>query len=408
MKGLVYFAIVLVANMEFAQAQNESVCAINDYQSLLSCAVKKSSDIKLSEQRIKSTGSLQEAAAQWENPELDLQSVSKGSEVSEKSATLFLNIPIGGKRAARQDEARAEHKKSVIQNQFDIQSTRLSLSLSFYRLAHLQKEIKIEQESVDTFSKIVKQFQDRKALSPEQDVSLSVFKMALADHQFNLVKLKSESEKIFQDLQASVELEKTVILKYLPKTKTHWTKLDGKSEIHSSPQIQAAQAEVELSQSQNEKAKADAWPDLKIGPTFIENKSGNETEKLAGLSLSMPLPVFSVNGGQKEYTKQRMVESQMSLELTKKKLTAVRTQLSEKYNNTVSVLKSAIDSKAVSEKHERIEHQFFKGVVPSSLIIEAHRQLYDLESRRNEAELEALEALGQVLIIDNKFNEVVL
>jgi hypothetical protein len=46
--------------------------------------------------------------------------------------------------------------------------------------------------------------------------------------------------------------------------------------------------------------------------------------------------------------------------------------------------------------------------VPSSLIIEAHRQLYDLESKRNESERIAVESLGQILIIDNKFSEVIL
>jgi len=408
MKGLVYIAIALIAVSENARAQNESTCAINDYQTLLTCAEKKSSDIKLSEQRIKSSSKLEDAAGQWDNPEIDLESVSKGSEITEKSATLYLNIPIGGKRSARKNEARAEHQKSLIENQFAIQSTRLTLSLSLYRLAHLQKEIRIEQESVDTFSKIIRQYQGRKALSPEQDVSLSVFKMALSDHQFNLVKLKSESEKILKELEASTDLDKQTILKYLPKPKTQWLKVSDQSEVAEAPQIKAAQAEVEISRSQNDKAKADAWPDLKVGPTVIENKVGNETEKLTGLSLSMPLPVFSLNGGQKDYTKQRIIESEMSLDLTKRKMKAMRSQLTEKYNNTVGALKSAIDLKTISEKHERIENQFFKGVVPSSLIIEAHRQLYDLESRRNEAEMEALDALGQILIIDNKFNEVIL
>lgn len=408
MKGLVYIAILIVAIIEPSQAQSEIACDINDYQSLVKCAEKRSSDIKISEQRINSSSKLEEAARQWDNPELELEALRKDSDSSEKTATLMFNIPIGGKRSAKISEAQAEHKKSLADNQLQIQSTKLSLALSFYRLSHLVKETKIEQESVDTFTKIVRQYQGRKALSPEQDVSLSVFKMALSDHQFNLVKLKSESEKILRELQATTKIERSLILKNLPKSKTTWVKLDTHQDVSDAPQIKAAQAEVEVARSLSQKAKSEAWPDLKIGPTISETKVGNETEKMTGVSLSIPLPVFSVNGGQKEYSKQRLIESEMTLESSKEKLSGFKVQLQEKYVSTVQVLKTSIDSRTVSEKHEKIEQQFFKGIVPSSLIIEAHRQLFDLESRRNEAELEAIEALGQLLIIDNKFNEVIL
>jgi len=408
MKGLMGVATLVAISFNFAQAQIENVCSINDYKSLVACAEKKSAEIKLSEQKITSTSKLEDAARQWDNPDLDLESVSKDSDVSEKSATLLFKVPLGGKRSARIDEAKAEHRKSVIENQLQIQSSRLALTLAFYRLSHLTKEIKIEQESVDTFNKIVKQYQGRKALSPDQDVSLEVFKMALSDHQFNLNKLRSESEKIILELKAVTGIDKDVILKHLPPAKSNWQKVESEENVLNSPQVQVAQAEVELSKSQNDRAKADTWPDLKIGPTIQESKSGNETEKLAGVSLSMPLPILSFNGGNRDYTKEKMRESQMSLELTKQKLNAYRKQLTEKYNSTVLILKSVIDSKTIASKHVKIEQQFFKGVVNSSLIIEAHRQLFDLESRRNEAELEALESLGQLLIIDNKFNEVVL
>lgn len=408
MMGLVRIATLVVISVNVAQAQSETSCNINDYKSLVTCAEKKSAEIKLSEQKITSTSKLEDASRQWDNPELELESVSKGSDISEKSATLLFSIPLGGKRSARIDEARAEHRKSLVENQFQVQSSKLSLSLAFYRLSHLSKEIKIAQESVDTFNKIVKQYQSRKALSPEQDVSLEVFKMALSDHQFNLNKLRSESEKIILDLNAITGIEKDVILKHLPTAKSNWIKVGNTESIFNSPQVQLAQAEVELSKSQSERAKADAWPELKIGPTLKETKTEGESEKLAGVSLSMPLPVLSINGGNKDYAREKVRESELSLELSKQKQAAVRKQLIEKYNSTVSILKSVIDSKSIASKHAKIEQQFFKGVVQSSLIIEAHRQLFDLESRRNEAELEALDSLGQLLIIDNKFNEVIL
>ncbi len=383
-------------------------CFISSYTDLVKCAEQSSADVQISNQKIKSAENLEGAASQWVNPEIDIESISKDSETTEQAATLYFNISLGGKRSAKISEAKAEYEKALIGGQFDVQNFRLSLMLSLHRVSHLQNEIKIEEESVATFSKIIRQFQSKAALSPEQDVSLSVFKMAIADHQFSLVKLKSEFEKMFDEISVNTGLSKEIILKNLPKSKSDWPKIESNENVISSPQLKIAQSELNISKSLKSQANAESWPELKIGPTIQKSKAAGESETLTGVSLSMPLPVFSWNGGVREYSKQRLIEAEMNYELTKKKMVSVRRQLVNKYINLTTILSSTINSKSISEKHEKIERQFFKGIVPSSLIIEAHRQLFDLESKRNESELEALESFGQILILDNKFSEVIL
>lgn len=317
-------------------------------------------------------------------------------------------MSLGGKRSARITQARAEYDKAALSIELEKQSERLGLMLSYYRLSHLRAEIILEEESVATFSKVIKQYQGRSALSPEQDVSFSVFKMALADHQLNLVNIRSTFENLIADVMLSTGLDRDTILKNLPNNRTKWPTVEQSTDTLNAPQVKLAQSEVSLSKSQKSIANADSWPELKIGPTIQRNKQGNETENLAGVSLSMPLPVFSWNGGERELARQKVIESEMSLEYEKNKISALRGQLVNRYRSTTEMLKNTLSSKAVSDKHEKIEKQFFKGTVPSSLIIEAHRQLFDLESKRNESERIAIESLGQILIIDNKFSEVIL
>ncbi|AZZ37302.1 hypothetical protein CIK05_11050 [Bdellovibrio sp. qaytius] len=383
-------------------------CSIKNYVDLVKCAQGQSADIRMTYQKEKIAGHLEDVAKQWVNPELNLESVSKNSDTIEQSATLYFNVSLGGKRSAKISEARAEYEKSVATGQFDIQNFRLSLMLALHKINHLQTEIKIEEESVATFSKIIKQYQGRAALSPEQDVSLSVFKMALADHQLSLVQLKAEFEKLSEEITVTTGLPKNIVLKNLPKLNNEWPEIESAEEATDSPQLRIAQSELNISKSLKSQAEAESWPDLKIGPKIQVNKAAGESETLTGVSLSMPLPVFSVNGGGREYSKQRLVEAQMSYDLIKSKTVSFRKQLVNKYTNLTTTLNSTLNSKSISEKHEKIEQQFFKGIVPSSLIIEAHRQLFDLESKRNESELQALDSLGQILILDNKFSEVIL
>lgn len=401
----------LTTHQAYSSDKTSSVqdsCSPSNYATLVKCAEKSSADIQISNQKIKSSEKLEDAARQWVNPEIEIESISKDSDTSEQAATLFFNISLGGKRSAEISEAVAERERSRIGSQFEIQNFRLSLMLALYRISHLQSEVKIEDESVATFTKIINQFQSKAALSPEQDVSLSVFKMALADHQLSLVKLKSEFDKLTEEISINTGFSKELILKSLPKSKNNWPKIENNDDPVDSPQLKIAQSELNISKSLKSQANADSWPELKVGPTIQKSKADGESETLTGFSLSMPLPVFSWNGGVREYSSQRLIEAEMNYEFTKKKTVSMRKQLVNKYLNLTSALTSTINSKSVSEKHEKIERQFFRGIVPSSLIIEAHRQLYDLESKRNESELEALESFGQILILDNKFSEVTL
>lgn len=386
----------------------QSDCVVSSYTDLVKCSELKSKNLQITSQKQKAAEQLESAASQWVNPEIDVESVSKNSDISEQSATIYFNLSLGGKRSSQISQARAEYDKASVLNELERQSERLSLMLSYYRLSHLKSEIKIEEESVTTFSKVIKQYQGRSALSPEQDVSLSVFKMALADHQLNLVKIKSDFENLLGEVMTTTGFDKEIILKNLPKSKSDWVKVEQNSDTLQSPQVKLAQHEVSLAKTQKSIANAESWPELKIGPTLQRNKQGSETENLAGFSLSMPLPVFSWNGGGRELARQKVIESEMSFDLEKSKISTMRKQLVNKYINTTEILKNTLSIKVVSEKHEQIERQFFRGTVPSSLIIEAHRQLYDLESKRNESERIAIESLGQILIIDNKFSEVIL
>ncbi|MCC7406052.1 MAG: TolC family protein [Bdellovibrionales bacterium] len=383
-------------------------CQPKGYEELVKCAVSQSSEIQISEQQLKAANNLEGIASQWRNPELEAESVQKGSDKSETTAALLFDIRLGGKRGAAIQEAQGEFQKAKAGRDLNSSQAKLELILKFYRLNHLKHEIKIEEESVSTFSKIIGQYRGKAALSPEQEVSLSVFRMATSDHQLNLVKLRNEQEQLLQELSASTNISRETIQKNLPDHKVNWPEVSTQSKVESSPHMRFAEGELIAAKGQKEKADADAWPDLKVGPAVKIQKDGGSSENYFGLSLSMPLPIFSLNGSGRAYGAQKLVEAEMSRSLTGRKIIGMREQLVKKYQATVSTLKASITDKSAEEKHERVERHFFRGLVPSSLVIEAHRQLIELEEKRNESERDALEALGSILIIDNQFSEVIL
>lgn len=401
--------LFFLPHLSTAESVIESVCQPASYTEFVRCAENSAADIKISNQRFKAALKLEDTAKQWVNPELDADTLQKSSGQSETNMALLFTFRLGGKRTALIKEAKSEIQKAQAGRDLDFYQARLEIMLSLYRLSHLKNEVQLEEESVSTFSKIVDQFKKRSARSPEQDVSLTVFKMAQADHQLRLTKLKVEENRLYESLTAATGIAKASILKILPPRKQNWPEVPQANPIESSPQMEKASAELKIAQSLREKAESEAWPDIKMGPAIrtIKEKDG-AGDTFVGLSLSMPIPVFTQNGGNRAYYSQKMIEAGFVLEQSKRKLKTLRSQLANQYSETIQTLKDSISSKTLDEKHERLEKQFFKGLVSSSLVIEAHRQLFELEERRNASELEALEAYGQLLILDGRFNEVIL
>lgn len=403
-----FYSMFYVLFCSLMVGATEKECRPTNYAELVQCLETFSTEIRISEQSIKAESHLAEMASQWINPELDAESVGQGSEKAESSATLFFTIRLGGRKSARVEEANQLIFKADLSHQLIVQRARLQFMISLYRLSHLKNEIQIEQESIRTFSKIVYQYQRRASLSPEQDVSSTVFKMALSDHQFRLVKLQTGEDRLFQDLSDATGLARSVFANNLPPAKTTWPQLNEEAVVKDSIEVRLAAADLELAKVRSEIVKTSVWPDLKVGPSLKEVRENGSRSTLYGVALSMALPVFNAGGADRSYGSEKVIESTLQYDLAKIKILSNRNILVRKYERTRDQLKNSISLKYVMEKHERLERQFLKGLVPSSLVIEAHRQLFDFAEQRNNAEVEAIHALGQVLIYDEKLAGVVL
>lgn len=401
--------LVLLTQSLVANAKEANTCQPTSYEELVKCADSGSLESQIIKQKLEAASELENAASQFVNPDLDAETLRKDGNKSETSVSLLFNFSIGGKRSALKAEARAEKDKVAAEADLNKASFRLEFMKQLYRLSQLRSEIKIEEESISTFNKIVGQFARRAALTPEQEVSVSVFKMANSDHQLSLTELKNLEQEILSDLVRISNLSPEQILKNLPTKKTAWPKFETSvNSLKQSPHLRFVEAELQLAKSQKEKAVAESFPDLKIGPVIKNQKDGSLSENFVGIGLSVPLPIFTLNGSARAYQSKKVLGAELAFQNEQKKLEALRSRLISKYNNLVTSLKSSPDQKVSEDRHAKIERLFFGGLVSGSLVIEAHRQIFDLEQKRNKAELEAIEAIGQLYIIDNAFDGVVL
>jgi hypothetical protein len=129
------------------------------------------------------------------------------------------------------------------------------------------------------------------------------------------------------------------------------------------------------------------------------------SDQLVGFNVSLPIPLFNANGAGRAAASAgvQAAESRRQFGLREQELQ--KEELLKVYEQSVKFLSTSLSHDEIERRHEDAEKLFMKGVVPSALVIEAHRTSYELERTRHERELKALEALLGLYAIEGTILE---
>jgi cobalt-zinc-cadmium efflux system outer membrane protein len=379
-------------------------------QDLLQCARENHPDILKLKLGQSQTERLEAASAQRPNPELQVQSGFINITDNEGLATqasLLHTWELGGKRNSRIQRARAELSEtnaSMRSLQEEI-STRILLQL--HRLRQVEEELLILNETAETFGKQVSLLKRRPSLTPDQDVSYSIFTLAKEDIELKAGGLEAEKKNLIQSLQIAIRSTADYSKSWLPSEDLKWPDLPATPKVSEiAGRAQQAQAALNIAKADLETARSESWPDLKLGP-FIETESSARIRTSSvGLAFSAPLPFFHFNGGGREFAQTGLTRAEESSKITHSVLTQERELERTRYEILVSRLKNSRWHQEYERRHRRIESLFQRGVLSAPMIIEAHRQIIEVQKTSHDLELRALSALAQILILDGKLPEI--
>lgn len=408
-----FAAFTLIALSCSSQAYAQPLCpegAASSYKAILACAESRSPEIQNAELDLRRAESQVSAAGQWQNPEFSAEAFQREEGgVKQGETDISLGIPIEiGKISSR--KAVAQGGVGVAQAKL-IEAkakARIETLLKLHRLRQVLHEKSIIEEAIQTFSKLVKQYASRPSLSPEQQVSSSVYR--LSNSEYELKKSENNEEILSLDsyFRNTTGLSVDQIKKVLPESPKNWPKVPDSAGVKDSPAIRALKAERDSANADLSLANSDAWPTLTIGPSLKIENNGNRSDKYWGLNVGFPLPIFSLNGGQRATATAGLQLSETKLELGLRGQTLKRAELTQVYEQSVKTLSESISHQEIEKRHGDAEKLFSRGIIPSALVIEAHRTSYELERNRHERELKALEALLGIYTMDGNILEVSL
>lgn len=373
---------------------------------LVRCAQENHPDVLRAKLTAEPAHKLPDVGGQLSNPEAEVQSVfgqNLGDQQMQTQISLVQPLELGGRRSARIKEGEAKRDQAVADVREVQSGVIIQTVLNLHRLRQLVREKASIDEAIRAFGRLASQHRSRPRLPPEQEVSLAVFEMAEADYRIRKSVLVQEEREIghFFHIATGHALDEIVTL--LPMAPSVWPEVTEQAQsLGPSPSLAKLVTNQGFAVAELERARAESWPDLRVGPMIQLQADGGLRSQLYGFQLNMPLPFLSLNGAAREYATVGVASSERTIELQKRFESHERAEQVRVYRGAVQALKEAGSIQSIEKRHQKIEGLSLRGLVSSSLVIEAHRQLIELEKNIHERELKSLSSLWQIYRFDGR------
>lgn len=349
------------------------------------------------------------AAAQRPNPEIEsrvLFGIDDHPSPALSETNFFQPIELGGKRKARIEKARAEAETANVAIQLRGENAVLQAVLQLHRLRQIRAERRTLAETTSIYGRIAKLYRGRPLLSPEQESSLIIFETAMSETRLHEVELGNEEQVLVAELRMALGQELQIGAALLPKAPKSWPLEGGTSgDVEAASSVRQAQSEVQSAKASGKLAQSEAWPTLRVGPSIETDSPGGNNQTAAGFIFSTDLPFFNRNQGGKAVALQEERLAKLKLDQERSRAQTARQRWSLEYSRNREALLRASRGSGFSSSHHRLEDLFDRGLIPGTLLLEAHRQMIDFEKELHRTELKALEAWWRLLALDGKILE---
>lgn len=416
LKTFAYAFFVVGYSASFSMAdgsQNTNLCGeIKSARDIMQCLRQRQPAFAAARNLRTAEEDARRGGTRWLNPEIQSQGTmgrTLGNDQMQLQVALYQPIQTGGKRQAQvlsgEANALGLQARSRLEQGLALKLTALGL----YRFKQLSSEIEAIQEAAETFKKLVVQYQDRPRLTPEQEVSLSIFKLAQGDYELRLIEKKNEEQQVLNFFQAQLGIDLSRYAKILPlyqePQEKELSSFIPEQLTKISPELLSAQSELTQAHANASLARGEAFSDISVGPMMNINRDGPIQQNLFGIALNIPFPVWNQNGYQ-------VAAAQKQADLLEYKIKIRESEIELEIKRTLATIQaaksrlSALPSQSnLHQKHEQVEKNFFRGVVSPAIIVEAHRALVDFLIQRHQSENFVMGNLWDLYMIADRLEE---
>ena len=405
MKRFLLFFILLAPTLSKAEDACPKARTPRD---ILDCALRLHPDIRAAQAAVLAAQEGISSSGQRPNPEVTSQIVRGGP--SDRRFTYgefnFTHIfELGGKRSARIARGRANLEQSQANLLAAREEAFTGTWIALHRLRQVRDRLALIDEALAVYGRVVKQYADRPALSPELTVSSRIFELAQSDLALKRAALEIQADADSRAVERAIS-RNLAADEPLPEKRLEWPET-GDNTHDQPPEGGAsarAQAGVEAAKSRQDSARSLAWPEFRAGPT-IERQTGSGAFTAYGVNFGLGLPIYQRNGAGRVQADREADSARLILAAVDHEQRDQREGALYAYRRSVAALAALPREEVVSAGHDETERLFARGVVPAPLLLEAHRQRLELASSRDERELAAVENYARLQALRGRLTE---
>lgn len=159
--------------------------------------------------------------------------------------------------------------------------------------------------------------------------------------------------------------------------------------------VELEQQGFKLSLNENQR-----WPAVSVGPFFDQDQSAGR-ESIAGIGVSLPLPLWNRNAGNIEVAKARSKQAEVSLYLVQLKVeqSVMETYLSFQLHSNEMALWQKDSIEKFREAADLGDRHYRLGALPIATYIELQREYLGALTSILDVQIEALDSLLQLRIL---------
>lgn len=381
-------------------------CRWSDWSGVASAILRSAPEWKSLEKKRDLDRTQRDAADFGPGARAELQYLAGAPLTREGEAELRYEWTVerGGKRDARQklantqmaisDAAIASRKAELLRE----------LAITADRMQQIEHEQDVLKETVSTYRALIRQLSAQAALSPEQDVTLGVFRLAHDETLLKSGQLQVEAEGFRSQLAHLTACPELTLPKANSKERSVWPNFPDQMQDRSSAWKRRQEAQIEHARALLEQETAQTVADLSIGPVARWSLDEGASKPAFGIAASLPLGASQQKAGLL-VAQASFALAEVESSLDEKKRAADYARWLGQYRSAVKVLRQGFAENAVKDKHEKMEQLFLAGRVNASLIIEAHRQMYEHLVSRHQIEWKAMEAYWNLRSMTGQIQE---
>lgn len=378
-------------------------CKINSASDILNCAFTNNPDIIQADSNKQIAGINKDVTGRWLNPNVEagvgynMEEIDNYGVELEFAVTQTIENP--SKRKARVNKSAAEYTSAELLSEGQKELVTMQVLNILNRLRQIEREQAVLNRTIKAYTSVIKSYESRPVLSPEDEVSLSLFYSVLNNYRMENNKLSMELNQYMNSLKTIVNQEvvyKKNIFFYPPQK---YPVILETADITNSVALQQANANVALANAYLQDQKNYNFTDFSIGP-YVTTSPNVQSVDTVGVRVSIPIPVYS-NKKTTQAGELAVSSAQYKYNAKKSELTNTYKQLKAQYEQGIKMLKGFNFTQA-ERQLTKTENLFKNGRLNSSLLIEAHRQMMDSVRLYHQYELETLNALWQLYAMQRK------